>query len=456
LFKSSGKVRFSLILLFIISSSLAQNGLKEIELQDSKTWESRQIDIIRSLYLDSNGLPDHNIFLQNHGLYPQQLTTELTPYFPISFLRSDVEEIDGLLRPKKDAKPLNLDFFVENLRKFNSLNAAKPIWDGRVYEENNKIAVGGYSSKFNEKQVAEIDDRGRFITKMDNNLAPEFPILQIPAEQIVFDPFEWKLLKLTPNNGQKIEDRTSDFLPIKLYDQSGKLINDCRFALEAGSKRSTIVLNGIWQNKKIEIARCQLSKSEIVDRIQGYRPTLIEGCVQAGSGEIITFTFKGEFSENIVQNENMLQINNFQDNSSIALIKIKQNIMKIDGLFQDWQNIEGVNDPKGDYVSYLYLNPDTDLLEAKVTNDDQYLYIYSRVVGAHGRTGEKGRYYFYIYIDVDANPHTGYPPTRDDNCYFGVAIGDDCEAQFEFIGNKFVKTFFGFTGIGAEKEVLSG
>jgi hypothetical protein len=54
------------------------------------------------------------------------------------------------------------------------------------------------------------------------------------------------------------------------------------------------------------------------------------------------------------------------------------------------------------------------------------------------------------------NSKTGYPPTRDDNCYFGIDIGDDSEAQFEFIGNKFIKTFFGFTGMGAEKEVLDG
>ncbi len=37
-----------------------------------------------------------------------------------------------------------------------------------------------------------------------------------------------------------------------------------------------------------------------------------------------------------------------------------------------------------------------------------------------------------------------------------MAIGDDCEAQFEFADNRFVKGFFGFTGAGAEKEVLDG
>jgi hypothetical protein len=37
-----------------------------------------------------------------------------------------------------------------------------------------------------------------------------------------------------------------------------------------------------------------------------------------------------------------------------------------------------------------------------------------------------------------------------------VTLGDDCEAQFEFVGGRFVKTFYGFTGLGAEKEALAG
>ncbi len=37
-----------------------------------------------------------------------------------------------------------------------------------------------------------------------------------------------------------------------------------------------------------------------------------------------------------------------------------------------------------------------------------------------------------------------------------MTLGDDCEAQFEFVGGRFVKTFYGFTGLGAEKDVLAG
>ncbi len=203
------------------------------------------------------------------------------------------------------------------------------------------------------------------------------------------------------------------------------------------------------------MASCSLNNSDIVQRRDAYQPELIEGSSQPGNGEIITLTFQGKYSNNIALNGTELYLN-FETKPLNKEYISKTNTIGIDGDFKDWRNIPGVSDIKGDYVSYLFTNPDTDLLEFKVTNDDKYLYLYSRVVGAHGRTGKKGRYYWYAYIDVDTDASTGYPPTRDDNCYFGISMGDDCEAQFEFVGNRFMKTFFGFTGIGAEKEVLSG
>ncbi len=182
---------------------------------------------------------------------------------------------------------------------------------------------------------------------------------------------------------------------------------------------------------------------------------MIEGFSQPADGKVTTLTFEGEFSSNVISKGGEIYLKN-----DLAILDQDNQLMEkkieIDGDFKDWFNIPSVSDEAGDHVSYLFPNPDTDLLEIKVTNDDKYLYLYSRVTGAHGRTGEKGRYYWYSYIDVDQDASTGYPPTRDDNCYFGIPIGDDCEAQFEFIGNKFIKTFFGFTGIGAEKEVLNG
>jgi hypothetical protein len=127
----------------------------------------------------------------------------------------------------------------------------------------------------------------------------------------------------------------------------------------------------------------------------------------------------------------------------------------IDGNFDDWRNVAGVDDPRGDLVPYLEYIPDVDLLEFKVAHDDHHLYLYARVAGQVGRSHTNGgRSYFYAYIDVDQNDQTGFLPSRDDDCYFGVDIGDDCEVQFEFVDNVFRKTFYGFCGIGGNDNVL--
>mgnify|MGYP000871689768 CR=1 FL=1 len=56
--------------------------------------------------------------------------------------------------------------------------------------------------------------------------------------------------------------------------------------------------------------------------------------------------------------------------------------------------------------------------------------------------------------DVDQDPGTGFLPTRDDDCYYGVEIGDDCEVQFEFVNNEFRKSFYGFCGLGGDTHIL--
>ncbi len=444
-----------LIFLIFISNSIAQINLNNTELHESKTFTKNPISIIQSQYFDGEGMPSHDIFLKTNGIYPLNSTTQSAPYFTISFLKDDVLNKNGEFKLKKSIQLLNLDFYIETITKHNSTNVAVPIWDGRVYEDNNNLIVGGYSSEFNERPIGRIDSKGLFVTQLEGVDSQEFPILQIPAKQIIFDPFEWKLFRIKPAKGESIKKSTSSFLPIKIYGQDGELLKNISFELERTPTSQSMVLYGIIEGKKTELATCNIENSDIVNRREAYQPELIEGISQPGNAEVVTLTFKGKFSVNISSDASELYLNKeaeFLGEES----KSKTSTIAIDGNFQDWRNIAGVSDIKGDYVSYLFANPDTDLLEFKVTNDDKYLYIYSRVVGAHGRTGKKGRYYWYAYIDVDTDASTGYPPTRDDNCYFGISMGDDSEAQFEFVGNRFVKTFFGFTGVGAEKEVLSG
>ncbi len=444
-----------MMLLFIFSNSIAQINLNNTELHDSKIFTKNPIQVIQSLYLDPEGMPSHDLFLKTHGLYPINSTIQSVPYFTASFLKDDVLKKNGEFKLGKSAALLNPDFHVETITKYTSPNVAVPVWDGRVYQDKNDLILGGYSSEFNERPVGIINDKGLFNSQLEGVNAEEFPILQIPAGQMIFDPFEWRLLRKTESRGETIQKSITSFLPIKIYGQQGELLNNISFELESLPAGPSMVLYGIIDGKKIEVATCSLINSDIVNRKEAYQPELIEGSSQPGNGEVITLTFQGKYSDHISHHGSEHYLNNESEKLNVKY-KSTPDRIEIDGYFQDWRNIDGVSDIQGDHVSYLYSNPDTDLLEFKVSNDDKYLYLYSRVAGAHGRTGEKGRYYWYVYIDVDRDASTGYPPTRDDNCYLGIFIGDDCEAQFEFVGNRFIKTFFGFTGIGAEKEALSG
>jgi len=448
------RLLINLILLFIAINSNAQDNNLNGQIQESRLFHKNLIEVLQSRYLDKNGDKSHEVFLKRNGLNPNNEKILSNPYFIVSISNDDLIEKNGKVQIKKKASLFNLDFYVGKNTKYRSYNQAIPIWDGRVYEEDNEIIVGGYSSKYNERPIGIIDEQGRFIPKFKSLERNDFPILKIPADQIVFDPFSKKLFKLKATDNKELIKDERVYLPIDIFENNGKLLKNIQFEISYQEETSNLILYGILNNKKIQIASCDIQKSNIVQSKEAFRPELITGASQQGKGEMISLTFKGSYSKNI----NLMEGNLFlgSNNASDSAESLRSNKIIIDGDFQDWRNIEGLSDTQGDYVSYLFKNPDTDLLEFKVTNDDKFIYFYTRVAGAHGRTGEKGRYYWYTYIDVDRNPLTGYPPTRDDNCYFGIPIGDDSEAQFEFIGNKFVKTFFGFTGIGAEKEVLSG
>jgi len=448
-------VLIGIMLLLLFGNSFAQVDLNDTKLHETKIFTKNPIVVLQSLYLDSDGMPSHDQFLKANGLDHQNSEIESIPYFTVSFATEDIIEKNGNYKPTESANLLNLDFYIKTKTEFNSRNIGEQIWDGRAYEDNNNLIVSGYSSNVNERPVGKINYDGTFTAQLDGVDAKEFPLLNIPAEQILFDPFEWKLLKIKSSDGKIIQESTNSFLPVNIYDTNDELLNNVTYKFENNSATSSLVLYGLIDGKKTEIANCNLKNSKIVKSKIGFKPGLIEGCSQPTNGNVITLTFQGNYSNNISLDGSHLQLNNeaeyITDNS-----KIENNRIDVDGDFSDWRNISGTSDVEGDYVSYLFANPDTDLLEFKITNDDKYLYLYSRVVGAHGRTGDKGRYYWYSYIDVDQNAVTGYPPTRDDNCYFGIPIGDDSEAQFEFISDTFVKTFFGFTGVGAEKEALSG
>jgi hypothetical protein len=436
------------LILIVNTNAIAQFDATAPE----KIWQTKQIDILQANFRDTNGSPSRDIFLKKNGLWPMDEKNHMTSYFTITFMQKDILEFDKKLKIVKNAKPIQIDFYLKNDKNHQALNKANPIWDGRIYEEDGRILVGGYSSRYNERPVGRFNDNGNFEKTIDKSLEAEFPILTIPAEQIIFDPFEWKIFNIEPTNGKAVEETSKSFLPISLLGANGQLVENVHYEIEHSGHH--LILNATIGANKINIAQGDVTKT-IADSREGYQPELQKGCAQPTDGKVVTFHFMAEFSESVTANSGSLFLKKSFVNSTVAS-QTPQPKMKIDGHFNEWRNIAGISDPEGDYVSYLYPNPDTDILEFKVSNDDTYLYFYSRIAGVHGRTGATGRYYWYTYIDIDANPNTGYPPTRDDNCYFGIAIGDDCEAQFEFIGNKFIKTFFGFTGLGSEQPAIDG
>ncbi len=285
-----------LMFLFIASNAIAQINLNDTDIHESKIFAKNPIHVIQSLYLDSEGMPSHYEFLKTNGLYPIQSVTQSTPYFTLSFLKDEVLKNDGEFQLGESADILNPDFYVETITKYKSVNIAVPVWDGRVYQDESDLILGGYSSKFNERPVGKINNKGLLISQLEGVDADEFPILQIPAEQLIFDPFEWKLLRIEQSRGETSQKSISTYLPIKIYGPHDEFLDNIRFELERLPASPSLVLYGIIDGKRMEVARCNLKDSDLVKRKEAFQPELIEGCSQPGTGEIITLTFQGEFS----------------------------------------------------------------------------------------------------------------------------------------------------------------
>jgi hypothetical protein len=317
-----------------------------------------------------------------------------------------------------------------------------------------------------EKVIGSVDNDGRFVPnefyRSNRQLLPTWPE---NTSVLAYDPGENALYEEIEVPGPQVVE-TLDHLPLTLCDSEGSPLAG-RFEIDyspgesgGGSVEVAVRLG----NKAISIAtgslprvfrRADVQLASFDNRTLTYLP---EAAYRAGTPveeaatPSVTFTFAGEFTQPVVSDAENLSITVAEagDGPGAAPPNIK-----IDGNFDDWRNVGGVDDPRGDLVPYLEYVPDVDILEFKVAHDDEHVYFYTRVAGQVGRSyPDGGRSYFYAYMDVDQNPGTGFLPTRDDDCYFGVDIGDDCEVQFEFVNNAFRKTFYGFCGLGGDDEVL--
>jgi hypothetical protein len=252
---------------------------------------------------------------------------------------------------------------------------------------------------------------------------------------------------------------SNDFLPLSAVHSSGEPATG-PFAIEYDlpSATATLLHRGIETTKLasakvptairrdvVEIGSFDNSAGTYLEEAE-YRPGR-----QTGSGEAsLTITVPGVFADSVIVDQEALVIP-----GRATSLTAGPTAITIDGRFDDWRNVSGVDDTQGDVAPYLEYVADVDLLEFKVAHDRDHLYLYARVAGQVGRSHPNGgRSYFYAYIDVDQDAGTGFLPTRDDDCYFGVDIGDDCEVQFEFVNNVFRKSFYGFCGLGGDADVL--
>jgi len=181
--------------------------------QESKTFIKDPIEVIRSLYLDDAGEPSREVFLRRWALFPSETRDEIIPYFTISINQSETVMKNGKQLPQEKAKIMNPDFYISSTRTFTSDNIAKPVWDGRVYQEESRLLVGGYSSDYNERHIGDIDSRGRFIKTF-------FGFTGIGAEEEVLEG----RLKLGPSfySPTDSEGKQRDNYKVEYVNREGK------------------------------------------------------------------------------------------------------------------------------------------------------------------------------------------------------------------------------------------
>jgi hypothetical protein len=393
---------------------------------------------LRERYLDRAGRPSEVVFARVHetAAVPGSETYSWSVHFRFAFRSADVDALEK-------AEPVHTDCWLVRRREYTAAFRARPVWDGRAYLSDGRLIVAAYTPK-GERAVGVVDDDGRVVI----SAGPDDTIPLLKLKTVRYNPFTGQLWQREPG-GRIVEDE-SHYLPLELMGTQGELVRpEYHIERTGGSEFALIARCG---EEEITLATCTLDATN-AKRSAGYSPEVGPGCTLATNGPTTVFEVVGQIAADVLQT----------DRSDLVLKREVPShspakpAVQIDGRFDEWRSLPGTADPPGDIPGYLDYNPDTDLVQFKVASDDEHLYFYTRVVGRHGNTAPgRDRYYYYVYIDADRDPTTGYLPTRDDDCYYGVALGDDCEAQFEFVGGRFVKTFFGFTGGSTERDVLAG
>jgi hypothetical protein len=391
---------------------------------------------LRERYLAADGLPSPSAYAAAHGLAPAAESYQWRVVFKLAYRTADLERL-------ADARALHADCYFVRTRRYVAPHRALPVWDGRVVADGGELKVAAFTPRC-ERVVGQVDPETGLVALADavpSAGAPDFAGVR-------YNPFTGQLWRQAP--GGEIVDDERLYLPPPLVNARGEALRPALEVVQTEGDRFALMA-GVGA-ARVALATCTLGEAADVRRTEGFAPLLADGASMITTEPTTIVQATGAIAADALEAR------------GAQLVVLKElpaagppPAVAIDGRFDEWRSRPGIADPQGDVPSYLQYNPDTDLLELKVASDGQFLYFYTRVAGQHGRTAEgRDRYYYYVYIDADRDARTGYVPTRDDDCYYGVALGDDCEAQFEFVGGRFVKTFFGFTGAGTEKEVLDG
>jgi len=403
--------------------------------------------------------------------FARQVTFELTFANRDLIWLGDPASPTALAYPKPGARPIATDLYVTTLVEDHESPGRRYFGEARIAADKDGRKVYAFTQN-REKVIGTIDGQGRFSPnetyENDRALLPTWPA---DASVLAYDSAENALYSEIDVPGPKVSE-SLDFLPLALSDANGNNVAG-RFSIDfapsgiGGSAAKAAAVSLTLQNgrKPITLAkatvpsvfrRADVELGSFDNRTGTYLP---EAAYRAGANGIknsepsVTVKFAGAFTSSVRSDAKSLIVVDAPqpaDSPKDSPVQIA-----IDGNFDDWRNVAGVDDRRGDVAPYLEYIPDVDLLEFKVAHDEQHIYLYARVAGQVGRSHpDGGRGYFYAYMDVDQNPGTGFLPTRDDDCYFGVDIGDDCEVQFEFVNNTFRKSFYGFCGLGGDENVL--
>lgn len=402
--------------------------------------------------------------------FRRQVTFELTYSHRDLIWLGDPASPTASLYIKPGARPVASDLCVTTLIESSQSPGRRYLREARIAAGERQHTVYAFT-KFGERAVGIIDDQGRFSPNgfyVNNRaLLPTWPA---DASTLAYDAQQNALYYEVDVAGPCLAE-SLDFLPLELVDSQGNpvvgqfSINVTPYPQQESGKESATASLVLRQGQAaLTLARATLPRVLRQADVQlgsfdnATGSYLSEDAYRANARSrgradpMVTLAVAGEFTAAIESDRQSLVVAGAVPSENRAAAPAR---ISIDGNFDDWRNTTGVDDPRGDLVPYLEYVPDVDLLEFKVAHDDEHIYLYARVAGQVGRSrSAQGRSYFYAYMDVDRNPGTGFLPTRDDDCYFGVDIGDDCEVQFEFVDSKLRKTFYGFCGLGGNDNVL--